>query len=191
MFPVEEFHDSLRRVTSVLNRLSVRFHLTGGAALVAYSEPRMTQDINIVLDPNQLLPQIDRFAIEIGCERFMFEEPAIRTAVKNRKRIQLLDLDRILKLDFYPRELIPGELDRTVQLPVFAGGLFPVVALRDLISSKLVWISRGSGKSRTDLRWLWRLSSEPDREEIRRYAQQHQIELLLDEVLLESDEIAE
>ena len=189
MFPVEEFRDSLLRITGILNRLDVRYHLTGGAALIAYTEPRLTQDIDLVVDRNQLLPRFDEFVINVEQEKFTFEKTAVRTAISNAKAFQLLDIERILKIDVYPRELIAGELDRTVKLHIFEGTSVPVVALADLILSKLIWISRGSGKSRTDLRWLWQHSTDFEQKEIRSYAGHHGLTRLLDEVLGESDEI--
>jgi len=49
MFPTEGFHATLSTLTPVLNRLRVRYHLTAGIAAVAYGEPRLTQDIDLVL----------------------------------------------------------------------------------------------------------------------------------------------
>ena len=69
---------------------------------------------------------------------------------------QLLDNVEALKLDIYPRELIAGELDRSCLVEVFAGVEFPVASRAD-VASKLVWISKGSHKSRRDLRQIYRI----------------------------------
>ena len=42
MFPTEGFQPTLSKLTAVLDRLQIRYHLTGGIAAVAYGEPRMT-----------------------------------------------------------------------------------------------------------------------------------------------------
>jgi hypothetical protein len=68
---------------------------------------------------------------------------------------QLLDDVESLKLDIYPRELIEGELQRSVQLEVFEDLILPVVSRADAAESKLIWISKGSHKSRRDLRRIW------------------------------------
>jgi hypothetical protein len=52
MFRPEVFRDTLLRLSAVLDRLSIRFHLTGGVTTLAYGEPRMTQDFDLVIDPN-------------------------------------------------------------------------------------------------------------------------------------------
>jgi len=103
---------------------------------------------------------------------------------------QLLDKVEALKLDIYPRELIPGELDRSCLVEVFAGVQLPVVSRVDASAAKLVWISKGSHKSRRDLRQIYRTSSEVDRQQIRKLASELDLISLLDEVLGESDELA-
>ena len=67
---------------------------------------------------------------------------------------QLLDLEQVIKLDLYVRCLIPGELDRSVPTEVFPGVTLPLAARTDAALSKLVWIHRGSHRSRRDLRWI-------------------------------------
>jgi hypothetical protein len=189
VFPVEEFRDSVSSIADIFVGLSIRFHLTGGAATIAYSEPRLTQDIDVVVDRVQLSLHVTEFIQAVDSAGFTFEEAAVKRAIADGKSFQLLDLKRILKIDLYPRELIAGELDRTVQLPVFAGVLIPVVSIQDLILSKLIWISHGSGKSRADLRGLWKKTTAEQQADVRRYTIQHRLAKLLDEVLSESDEI--
>lgn len=49
MHEVETFRPTLTRLVGVLNRVGVRFHLTGGVTAVAYGEPRITQDLGLVI----------------------------------------------------------------------------------------------------------------------------------------------
>ena len=42
-------------VKAQLDRFGIRFHLTGGIASVAYGEPRLTQDIDLVVDSKRLI----------------------------------------------------------------------------------------------------------------------------------------
>lgn len=57
MFPVEAFRNTLVKAVAILERYSIRFHLTGGITSVLYGEPRMTQDIDIVIDNRVILDQ--------------------------------------------------------------------------------------------------------------------------------------
>jgi len=61
MYPAEIFRDTLSRLLAVLTRHAVRFHLTGGITSVAYGEPRMTQDIDLVVDNPALARCLDAF----------------------------------------------------------------------------------------------------------------------------------
>jgi hypothetical protein len=190
MFPVESFQNTLLKAAGIFRRLAIRFHLTGGFASIAYGEPRLTQDVDIVVDHQALESRLDAFIASLADANFLADVTAIRTAVDRRGMFQLLDDVEILKLDIYPRELISGELDRSCLIEVFAGVVLPVVSRADGAASKLVWISKGSHKSRRDLRQVHRAASEVDRARIRELATSLFLESLLDEVLGESDEIA-
>ena len=50
MFPIEAFRRTLGKATDIFRQLGIRFHLTGGVAAVYYAEPRLTHDIDIVID---------------------------------------------------------------------------------------------------------------------------------------------
>ncbi len=49
MFEVQSFRDSELAVTQTLERLGVKDQLTGGVAVIAYGEPRMTQDFDLLV----------------------------------------------------------------------------------------------------------------------------------------------
>jgi len=68
---------------------------------------------------------------------FLFDETAIRIAVDKRQMFQLLDSAEALKLDIYPRELIPGELARSYTLELFEGMFIPIASLPDTAIAKL------------------------------------------------------
>jgi hypothetical protein len=71
------------------------------------------------------------------------------------------------------------------------GAMLPVVSRRDAAVSKLIWIHKGSHKSRQDLRRLARHLTEDDFEFLRQQANERQLTELLTEVLAEQDEIPE
>lgn len=190
MFPVESFHATLKKAVRIFRRLGIRFHLTGGIASIYYGEPRLTQDIDIVIDNAQVAAALDSFLQSIEESDFIYEPDSVRNAVTEHGMFQLLDRVELLKLDIYPRELIPGELDRSVSLEVFEDEELPVASCADVAVSKLVWISKGSYKSRRDLRQVFRLASDEDRETVEQLATQLGLAPLLAEVLREPDELA-
>ena len=50
MFPTSAFRETLGKAVRIFRQHDIRFHLTGGVASVFYGEPRLTQDIDIVID---------------------------------------------------------------------------------------------------------------------------------------------
>ena len=189
MFPIETFRTTLGKIITIFHKYKIRFHLTGGITSIAYSEPRMTQDVDIVVDNQAIMTQLDSFLDSLRASDFIFDEAAIRIAIDKRQMFQLLDSVEALKLDIYPRELIPGELERSNSLELFDGITVPIASLPDTAISKLIWISKGSHKNRSDLRHLLRVSTPGQRQAIEKLAIEFGLGDLLSEVLSESDEI--
>lgn len=189
MYPTEIFRDTLSRLLAILTHHGVRFHLTGGITSVAYGEPRMTQDIDIVVDNPALARTLDAFMAAATQAGFLLEPEAVRRAVADKAMFQLFDMAEALKIDVYPREMIPGELDRSSSLEIFEGVLIPVVSRPDAAASKLAWAAKGSHKSRRDLRHIVRRMPPAERAELDRLAGLLALGDLLAEILAEPDEI--
>jgi hypothetical protein len=190
MFPAEIFRNTLSRLLEILTHQEVRFHLTGGITSVAYGEPRMTQDIDIVVDNPSLAATLDAFLTAAKQAGFLFDAEAVRRGVAEKAMFQLFDMADALKIDIYPREMIPGELDRSASLEVFEGMLIPVVSRPDAAASKLAWAAKGSQKSRRDLRQIVQRMPRAERDELDRLAGILGLNALLTEILGEPDEIA-
>lgn len=191
MFPIEAFRGTVERFIGILKSLKIRHHLTGGVVSVAWGEPRLTQDIDIVIDRVGATANIERLVREIQSAGYFADEQGIRNAIHGGKPFQLLDQVEVLKLDVYPRELVPGELSRSVLAEVFPGSSIAIVSRPDAALSKLIWIKRGSHKSRHDLRQIVRRLSEEENVFLRTQALQLELSDLLDSVLAESDELFE
>lgn len=190
MHPAETFRQSLLRLLEILSRHQVRFHLTGGIASVAYGEPRMTQDIDIVVDNPSIARAADAFLHEAEEAGFMVDAASARRAIADGSMFQAYDMNEALKFDLYPRELIPGELGRSTLLEVFGGVRLPVVSRPDAAASKLIWSSKGSHKSRRDLRHMARSLTGAERAELVGFASARGLDGLLGEILREPDEIS-
>jgi len=149
----------------------------------------MTQDIDIVIDPAKTKLKVDALIDSLSDSDFLFSEKTVRQAINDGGLFQLLDQRECLKLDLYPREMIPGELDRSVSIEIFAGESLPVVSRIDAAASKLVWISKGSHKSRRDLRAIYRDASADEQQAIKNWANRLGHATLFAEVIQESDEL--
>ena len=119
MFPIESFKNSLLKIAEILLRQEIPFHLTGGITGVAYGEPRLTQDIDIVIENAKSLAKLDLLIGDLDQSDFIFSADSIREAVKVKSMFQLFDSVESLKLDIYPQEMIDGELSRSQKVEIF------------------------------------------------------------------------
>jgi hypothetical protein len=178
----------LTKLVEVLDRFGVRFHLTGGITSVVYGEPRMTQDIDIVLDRDRVAGVAGRFLAALSESGFEYGGETAARSIEAGGMFQLLDVDQVVKVDLYLRCLIPGELERSIKTELFPGVVVPVVSREDAALSKLIWIDQGSHRSRRDLRRILAGASESEHAGVRRAAVGMALGELLDEVLGEKDE---
>jgi hypothetical protein len=189
MFSPEAFFPVLRRVADLLEQHEVRYHLTGGLVSVFYAEPRLTQDADLVVDPIRLRERLEPFIKDLVQLGYVANAATIRDAVSRGRQFQIIDSQECLKIDLYPRELVEGSLDRSIWVDLTEGLLFPIASRADVIASKLVWISKGSHKSRRDVRQLMMGITEEETSQAREFAERLKLTDLLDEVLAEPDEI--
>lgn len=189
MFPPEAFQPLLESMAALFGARGIRFALTGGLVSAFYSEPRYTQDADIVVDRDDMLASLDAILDDFREAGYLFDAGVVRDAIQHRRQFQLFHTVELLKLDMYPEELVPGELERSVLAEVFTGVRLPIICQTDLIASKLVWISMGSHKSRRDVRQMMRRVGAAGEEEVRRLATDLGLLSLLDEVLAEPDEL--
>lgn len=190
MFPVEAFRSTVMKFAAILKDHSIAFHLTGGVTSTAYGEPRMTQDIDIVIGNESLSGCLESFLQSLDKSDFLHDQQSIRDAVKSKGMFQLLDNEESLKLDVYPRELVEGELERSDSIEIFSGIWLPVVSRQDAAVSKLIWVQKGSHKSRRDFRKIWQGCEVTQCESIETLVVKLGLQDLMNEVLDERDEIS-
>jgi len=186
MTAADDLAATVRRISDLLRRFSIAFHVTGGIACSYHGEPRFTQDIDIVIDPVAARSQLEHLlrAMEGA---YLVDPVLARAAVERGGVFQALDLTSFFKVDVYPRELIPGELGRAEPCEVFPGVVVPLVSHVDAILSKLVWVRKGSHRSRRDVRSLHAFLDARHDQELADRARALQLDLLLREVLAESE----
>ena len=189
MFPPEAFGSLLVKIANILDARSIRFALTGGMVSAFYMEPRYTQDADLVVDRDALLCVQDAILSDFQAAGYLLEPAGAKDAIRRGRQFQMIHRTELLKFDFYPRELVPGELERSVQAELFPGVILPITSRADLILSKLIWIGKGSHKSRRDVRQLMRRISVDVDERVRQVAEQLSLLPLLEEVLAESEEL--
>lgn len=173
----------LKDVCSRLDKARVEYMLTGSMAMNYYAQPRMTRDIDIVVE----LEESDAGRLTSSFEpEYFVPEDALRTALRERGMFNLLHLESVVKVDLIVRKQVPyrqTEFARRVrvELPGFTAWL---VSREDLILSKLAWAKNSESELQMrDVRNL--LSSEVDMGYLRQWAPTLGVSELLDDGLRE------
>jgi hypothetical protein len=143
----------LGEVADVLERLGLRYAVGGSLASGAWSEPRSTHDVDVLLDLSaQRIPELHA-ALR---DRFYVDEGSMRTAVQDRRAFNVIHLGLYQKVDLFVAG--SGALD-TAQLegPVLrrlsrdSERLYPVTAPEIIVLRKLDWYRRTGETS--DRQW--------------------------------------
>lgn len=150
----------LSDITAILKKLNITFHITGGLVSSLYGEPRFTQDIDIVISLRLKSKSLE--LIKELQDIFYINEDSIIKAIENQKMFQALHTETMIKVDFHVGEAISGELSRSITLEILPGIFAPVVSIEDSILSKLLWVNKGSHKSRQDIIMMLKLNPDLD-----------------------------
>ena len=129
----------LERITEELERENILYMVSGSIALNTYTIPRMTRDIDIVIELQK--SDIDRFCkiFETG---FYIDPETVQEEVKRRGMFNVIDHESGYKIDFIIRknsEYRHLEFSRRVRSNVYGFDIW-LVSIEDLIISKLIWI---------------------------------------------------
>ncbi len=141
-----------------LEELEFPYMLTGGFALFYYSEPRFTNDIDIVID--LLEPQVDSLlALFPACEGWYSSREAALEAVAHGRMFNVIHASTGIKIDF--AVLKANELEREKfrrRLRRESGDeVIWIISPEDLLLSKLAWGAPSqSAKQASDVRALIR-----------------------------------
>lgn len=162
----------LRYTILTLESLAIPYMLVGSYASTTYGEPRMTQDIDIVLDLNEA--RIPEFCRAFPPPQFYLSEPAIRDAVKTRFQFNILHPTSGVKIDvILPRNDEWGreQLRRRRKLAILPDLIGTIASPEDVILGKLWYHSEGgSDKHIRDIVGMLRTTENPiDRDTIQQW----------------------
>ena len=144
----------LALTTSKLDALALPYMLTGSFALAYYAKPRMTRDIDLVLEIGT--GDIESLTESLSPD-FYIDPNAARQAIKQERLFNLMHYGSGLKIDLIIRKSTPYrrvEFDRRKRVTM---GNLPIwiVSREDLILSKLDWIRiTPSDLQRSDIQQL-------------------------------------
>ncbi len=128
----------LKTVSQRLNQAGIPYMITGSTAANFYAVPRMTRDIDIVID----IRKEDAGRISNLFEDEFYVDPeTVREAVDRKGMFNIIHNEYVIKIDFIVRKEGPyRELEFKRRREIQVEGVSSwVVSPEDLILSKLVW----------------------------------------------------
>jgi len=138
--------DVLRDVTARLKNAGIPYMMTGSMAMNYYAEPRMTRDIDLVVD---VFPEDASSLIAAFQADYYVSREAVKDAVQQRSMFNLIHNESLVKIDFVVRKETPyrkTEFERRRLVRLENTDVY-VVSKEDLILSKIYW----ARKSRSEV----------------------------------------
>jgi hypothetical protein len=174
--------DVLKAVTRRLTTADIPYMVTGSIAANFYAVPRMTRDIDIVMELSER--DVDR-VIGLFQDDFYIEREAVQRAVSERGMFNIIHNRYVIKVDFVVRketEYRREEFTRR-RLVSVEGNEFCIVAPEDLILSKLEWAQDTHSEAQlADVRNLLGCVEGLDRSYLARWSSRLGLESLYREV---------
>ncbi len=144
----------LQKVTKSLEKAGIPYMLSGSIALNRYTVPRMTLDIDIVIELNA--GNLEKF-LGLFPDEFYMNTDTVRQETQRSGMFNIIDFESGLKIDFIVRknteyrihEFKRRKKEKIEDIEVW------MVSPEDLVISKLEWIQElESDKQMTDIRNL-------------------------------------
>jgi len=135
--------DILKDVTSKLNQLNIQYMLTGSLAMSYYAQPRMTRDIDLVVN---IFPEMINKMDELFTQSYYISLDSVKDAVDKEFMFNLIHTESSIKVDCIIRkneEFRITEFNRKKKIKLTDFEV-DIVSKEDLIISKLIWY-RDSG----------------------------------------------
>ncbi len=128
----------LRIVIGRLESADLRYMVTGSIAANFYTTPRLTRDIDLVIELDE--KDIEKFHSLFSSD-FYIDQESIKNALYERGNFNIIHTEGIVKVDFIVRKeteyrRLEFERRRTIE---FEGISLCVTSPEDLVLSKLYW----------------------------------------------------
>ena len=132
----EEF-ELLKDVALRLQKAGINYMITGSMAMAVYSTPRMTRDIDIIIEISYR--DVERI-VALFRDDFYIDEASVRQAVCDRGMFNIIHSNSVIKVDFIIRKNEDYRIEEFSrrQMVNIEGLQISIVATEDLVLSKLV-----------------------------------------------------
>lgn len=165
----------LKKVVAEFERLKISYLVTGSVASMAYGEPRLTNDIDIVASIN--VRHIDGLLRAFPQDEFFITEEMIRDAIHNIGQFNIIHPASGLKIDVIIRQNTPFDNSRFSRVRrIFPSEFYQAnfAAPEDVIIKKMQYYKEGgSEKHLRDITGILKISgNEVDMNYISDWAKQ-------------------
>jgi len=130
--------DVLKDVTSKFEDLGLQYMLTGSLAMSYYSQPRMTRDIDLVVN---IFPELVKKIEKVFEREYYISIESINDALEKEFIFNLIHRASAIKVDCIVRkneEYRLTEFERRKKIKLADFNIY-IVSKEDLIISKLIW----------------------------------------------------
>ena len=176
----------LAYLCSHLEKLGLRYLITGSQATIAFGEPRFTNDIDVVvkLDATSL----DTFCDGFPAEEFYLNRETAHQAVVECGMFNIIHPRSGLKIDVIIPQSVPYDelrMSRGVRIALPDGSLATFTSPEDIVVKKMEWHSLGGGERHLrDIQGILRVrGDELDREYISHHAENLGLQSVWREIL--------
>ena len=172
----------VKQIAKQLDAAGIRYMLTGSMAMAIYAVPRMTRDIDLVIECQ--LEDSPKIAQLFKADCYVNED-SIRNAVIRRSMFNIIHNEWMVKADFIVRgdeEYRKLEFERRRRFDIEGTPIW-VVAPEDLILSKLEWSKESSSAlQQRDVQVLMEAVTDLDWSYLEAWAERLGVKVLLDQV---------
>jgi hypothetical protein len=155
-------HDLLLRLVGCLEELGVRYFVTGSVASMAYGEPRLTNDIDVVADLRG--EHVPGLVAHFPFPEFYLSEDAARTAILRRRQFNIIHPASGLKIDvIIPNddEFDESRFSRVRRMKAAQDAEAAFASPEDVILKKLLYHREGgSDKHLRDIAGILKISGK-------------------------------
>lgn len=130
--------DVIRDITQRLEQIGTPYMLTGSIAMNFYAEPRMTRDIDIVVELG--VSSLDKFFAILENDYYVPAD-SVHHAIRDTTLFNIIHKESVIKVDFIVRknsEYRILEFKRRKQIHIGGTPMY-IVSKEDLILSKMYW----------------------------------------------------
>ncbi len=175
--------DVLKTVVTKLDKAKIPYMITGSIASNFYSIPRMTRDIDMIVE---IKLSDTKKVYELFKEDFYIDEEQVITAVKEQGMFNVIHNEAIVKVDFIVRknsEYRKLEFSRRKYFD-FEGMKIAIVSPEDLVISKLFWAKESHSEMQIkDIKNLMASVENLDYNYIKKWVKELGIENIFNEAL--------